>query len=416
MDEGGFKGWCSAHVLILLVFLLTTCSREEPREMGTMDGVKENGVTKIRLLPPKEGNPRNSEGDFIQLRDGRILFIYTHYYAGQGGDNDPAYLAARYSTDGGRSWTPEDVKVLENEGGMNIMSVSLLRLAGGEIALFYLRKNSTEDDRPVMRLSSDEARTWSKPVEIIPEEEIGYYVLNNDRVVQLPDGRLIAPVALHHAPGWEGTTPFGHAMCYLSDDSGGTWRRSRTVLTTPKTAEGEPVHLQEPGVVVLKDGRLMMFMRTSSGSQYLSYSSDQGENWSPPLPSSIRSPRSPASIETDSQDGRSAAGVERQLRARPCRRRTADTPQRSHFSRRGPNLGEHEGSGGRSGRVVLLYGHRVRRRPGAAGPLRRAERNQWSGPDPDHLVRGGLVVPVSGRRRLVLSGNPRADVPVVMHR
>ena len=265
--------------------------------MGTMDGVKENGVTRIRLLPPKEGNPRNSEGDFIQLRDGRILFIYTHYYAGRGGDNDPAYLAARYSADGGRSWTREDVRVLENEGGMNIMSVSLLRLAGGEIALFYLRKNSTEDDRPVMRLSSDEARTWSKPVEMIPEEEIGYYVLNNDRVVQLPGGRLIAPVALHNAPGWEGTTPYGHTMCYLSDDSGRTWRRSRTVLTTPKTAEGEPVHLQEPGVVVLKDGRLMMFMRTSSGSQYLSYSSDQAENWSPPLPSNIRSPRSPASIE-----------------------------------------------------------------------------------------------------------------------
>ena len=297
MDHCGFKGWFFPHVVTLLMFLLTSCSREEPREMGTMDGVKENGVTRIRLLPPKEGNPRNSEGDFIQLRDGRILFIYTHYYAGRGGDNDPAYLAARFSTDGGRSWTREDVQVLENEGGMNIMSVSLLRLAGGEIALFYLRKNSTEDDRPVMRLSSDEARTWSKPVEIIPEEEIGYYVLNNDRVVQLPDGRLIAPVALHHAPGWEGTTPFGHAMCYLSDDSGRTWRRSQTVLTTPKTAEGEPVHLQEPGVVVLKDGRLMMFMRTSSGSQYLSYSSDQGENWSPPLPSSIRSPRSPASIE-----------------------------------------------------------------------------------------------------------------------
>ena len=114
--------------------------------MGTMDGVKENGVTRIRLLPPKEGNPRNSEGDFIQLRDGRILFIYTHYYAGRGGDNDPAYLAARYSADGGRSWTREDVKVLENEGGMNIMSVSLLRLAGGEIALFL----SSQETRPRM--------------------------------------------------------------------------------------------------------------------------------------------------------------------------------------------------------------------------------------------------------------------------
>ncbi len=295
MNGYRFNGW--SFSLLLTAFLLTSCTGETPPEMKPSEVVKEAGVTKIRLLPPGEGNPRNSEGDFISLKDGRLMFVYTHYYAGEGGDNDPAYLAARFSTDGGLSWTQNDVQVLENEGDMNIMSVSLLRLANGEIALFYLRKNSVEDDRPVMRLSTDEAQTWSDPVEIIPDEEIGYYVLNNDRVVQLQGGRLIAPVALHNAPGWEGTTPYGHALCYLSDDSGRTWRRSRTVLTTPQTAEGEPVHLQEPGVVALKDGRLMMFMRTGAGSQYLSYSADQGENWSPPVPSRIRSPRSPASIE-----------------------------------------------------------------------------------------------------------------------
>jgi len=55
--------------------------------------------------------------------------------------------------------------------------------------------------------------------------------------------------------------------------------------------------LQEPGVVALKDGRILMFMRNNSGYQYISYSSDQGESWSSAEPSTIKSPRSPASIE-----------------------------------------------------------------------------------------------------------------------
>ena len=31
----------------------------------------------INLLPPGPGNPRNTEGDFVRLKDGRILFIYS---------------------------------------------------------------------------------------------------------------------------------------------------------------------------------------------------------------------------------------------------------------------------------------------------------------------------------------------------
>ena len=79
-------------------------------------------------LPPGAENPRNSEGSFVSLKDGRILFVYSHYTAGSGGDHDPAHLAGRYSSDGGRTWTTEDRVIVENEGGMNVMSVSLLRL------------------------------------------------------------------------------------------------------------------------------------------------------------------------------------------------------------------------------------------------------------------------------------------------
>jgi len=250
-------------------------------------------VTRVRLLPPGKGNPRNSEGDFILLKDGRILFVYTHFTGG-GGDHAKAHLASRESADGGGTWTQEDVVVIPNEGTWNIMSVSLLRLRSGRIALFYLLKNSLHDCRPVMRTSTDEARTWSLPVQVIGDTFPGYYVLNNDRVVQLRSGRLVVPVSRHSMPGqkWSGR---GVQVCFLSDDDGATWRRSRTELAG-KTANSH-VTLQEPGVVELKDGRLMMFMRTTAGCQYVSFSRDAGETWSPAQPSNIVSPCSPASIE-----------------------------------------------------------------------------------------------------------------------
>ena len=115
------------------------------------------------LLPPGPGNPRNTEGAFVTLRDGRILFAYSHFTGG-GGDNDAATIVGRFSSDGGRTWTATDVPIVDREGDMNVMSVSLLRLKDGRIALFYVRKNSISDCRPYLRYSSDEAKTWSEPI------------------------------------------------------------------------------------------------------------------------------------------------------------------------------------------------------------------------------------------------------------
>ncbi|MBN2296156.1 MAG: exo-alpha-sialidase [Pirellulales bacterium] len=249
----------------------------------------------IKLLPPGKTNPRNSEGDFIKLADGRIFFIYSHFTGG-GSDHATAHLAGRFSSDGGRTWDDKDTLVLANEGGFNIMSVSLLRLQDGRIALFYARKNSHTDCRPIMRISTDEAKTWSAPTVVIPDEQIGYYVLNNDRVVQLKSGRLLVPVALHHKPNWEKPDWAGFLSCYYSDDAGKTWKSGKTTLTA-KTDKGARITTQEPGVVELKDGRVMMFTRTSAGTQYVSYSSDGGDTWSKFEPSTMLSPCSPATIE-----------------------------------------------------------------------------------------------------------------------
>ena len=94
------------------------------------------------------------------------------------------------------------------------------------------------------------------------------------------------PIARHD----DATKPdhFNHqpkTSCWLSDDCGQTWHRSKTVLTGKKGPGHEhDVALQEPGVVELKDGRLVMFCRTHIDLAFISYSSDQGETWSLNVP------------------------------------------------------------------------------------------------------------------------------------
>lgn len=252
-------------------------------------------VEKIRVLDHSEGVPRRSEGDFMPLADGRLLFIYTKFVGGRA-DHAEAVLASRESRDGGRTWSTDDVVLIEKEAAQNVMSVSLNRLADGRIAFFYLRKNSMHDCRPVVRFSSDEAKSWSEAVQIVPESEIGCYVVNNDRVVQLKSGRLIVPCSQHIS---KPNGPFegrGVQVCYLSDDGGRTWRRGRGSQDGTQP-DGKRIVLQEPGIVERRDGSLLMFCRTTARSQYFSESNDGGETWTVPQPSPLKSPLSPASIE-----------------------------------------------------------------------------------------------------------------------
>ena len=251
--------------------------------------LKEGAVTKNRLLPPRPGNPRNSEGDFVQLEDGRLLFVYTHFTGG-GGDDDAAFLAGRYSSDGGVTWTTEDVTIVPNEGKMNVMSVSLLRLRSGGIALLYLCKQAADDCRAYLRVSTDEGQTWSAARLCIAPQ--GYYVVNNDRVIQLAGGRLVIPAARHAVPGETDLRP-GVAMCFVSDDDGKTWTQSNEIAAPDGVGSG----LQEPGVVELKDGLIMMLCRTSAGVQYRSYSWDGATTWTAADATDIKSPCSPATVE-----------------------------------------------------------------------------------------------------------------------
>ncbi|MFP4175727.1 MAG: sialidase family protein [Candidatus Brocadiia bacterium] len=117
-------------------------------------------------------------------------------------------------------------------------------------------------------------------------------------IVELDDGRLLVPAALH--PSEDGTrdTWCGRAgaTCYYSDDEGDTWHRAADILAIPDRID-TGTGLQEPGVVELEDGRVYMWARTDLGTQYEAISEDGGETWSRARPSPLCSPLSPASIK-----------------------------------------------------------------------------------------------------------------------
>lgn len=240
----------------------------------------------VHELRPTEDIPRNSEGAFVTLRDGRIAFYYSQFYGGTG-DHHAARIAAIHSEDDGRTWGPPREIIGGVDGrGLNVMSVSVLRLGDGRLALFYLFTKSTEDCRPYLCLSADEGATWSAPRLLI--EHPGYYILNNDRVIRTERGRLIMPMNLHRMAGTRGM-----AVWYYSDDDGATWQESRSRWGTVEGESG----LQESGTVDLGGGRLLTWARTDLGAQYECRSEDDGLTWSAPRRGALVSPLSPASIK-----------------------------------------------------------------------------------------------------------------------
>lgn len=253
----------------------------------------------VMEIPPSAQNPRNSEGSFLTLKDGRILFCYSKFMGESGNDDAKAFIAARFSEDGSNTWTDDEIWFSPDEfDAKNIMSVSLVHLPDGDIGLFFIIRYGWHDTRPYLFRSKDQCKTFEKPV--CCAKGPGYYVLNNDRVSVLSTGRIVVPTAFHRMRGndktyWSSFDGRGIPVCFYSDDSGVTWNESENYayVAVPGSKSG----LQEPGIVELSENVLWQWFRTDLGCQYQSFSIDNGLTWSVPAPSGFTSPRSPMSVK-----------------------------------------------------------------------------------------------------------------------
>lgn len=252
----------------------------------------------IKDFAPNETNHRNSEGDFIQLKNGDILFVYTRYDASCD-DHASANLYASISKDNGESFSEPYLIYDKNTiNATNVMSVSLMRMQNGDLGLYFLKKEEYYQCRLFLVRSKDEGKTWSTPTLCTVGE--GYFVVHNGRALTLSSGKIIVPSAYVEvvkdpndrsiATEWKPA----EFRCYASYDDGKTWVQEGC---QPMKGTNSTDGLQEPCFVELKDGRVWCLARTNLGRIYESFSSDEGKTWEDFKPSQFTSATSPITVK-----------------------------------------------------------------------------------------------------------------------
>jgi sialidase-1 len=238
-------------------------------------------------MPPNHTH-RGTEGSIVQLKDGSLLFAI----ANQPNEVQQGGIIGRISGDDGRTWG-EPFSMQRNFARKDTWNPSLLRLQGGRILFAYNTSNNMQgsdlrlyDGHVYVPYSSDEARTWTDPfcASLYP----GFQDVNPDRVIQLSSGRIVVPVEWTKEVGG-GEAGHMVCLCYYSDDSY-TWVRGRNFVDIGTTTE-------EPAVVELKDGRLLMVFRNLKGYVGKAHSHDHGDTWTGPGFYELPSPLAPQCIK-----------------------------------------------------------------------------------------------------------------------
>jgi len=211
----------------------------------------------------------------------------------------------------------------------------LTEMPSGELWLFYKVGKRVADWTGWLTKSKDGGRTWSKG-EPLPQGFLG--PIKNK------------PLLL---PGADGRPEHGRLLCGSSTENDGwrfhveiydlataQWEYVGPVESTlaPPTQQPDtltPIDCIQPSFLQLKDGRLQVLMRSRNGFLATSYSSDQGQTWTPvtltavpnnqsgtdavtlsdgrhvlaynnfqTLPGTKKGPRTPLSLAVSDDDGR----------------------------------------------------------------------------------------------------------------
>ena len=239
-------------------------------------------------------NGRNSEGSFLRLPNGAILFAYSRYNTSAFGDNADCDIAAIYSNDEGETWTEPKIIVRAEQFGVgNIMSVSCVHQLNGEIGVYFLIKENEGNITYGRALSADGYAFTAE--RCVVNGPLSYYVTNNDRIKRLSNGRLAVPAGMHMYAEKNNSEGFAVSTVLVSEDDGKSFT-ALPVRLTISALDSKGVGMQEPGIYEHADGTVRLWARTTAGCQYECYSRDGMRSFTAPAPSVFTSPDSPMAI------------------------------------------------------------------------------------------------------------------------
>ena len=224
----------------------------------------------------------SSNGPFVQLDDGTLLAI----------DGN----VMRSSRDAGRTWTGGGAPIDPGMGIGNAGHVGqFLRLRNGTLIVVYLdyaeldargwdleKKEPYPDSHFALWSirSTDGGATWRDRQQLI-----GGYNADFMGLIQTARGNVV--ITMEHQ-----VRELRRYVCcsFCSADSGATWRCSNWI---DLGGLGHHDGATEPAAAELRDGRLLMLIRTSLGQFWNAWSSDDGRYWRVLKPSGIDASSAP---------------------------------------------------------------------------------------------------------------------------
>lgn len=238
------------------------------------------------VVEPRDG-PIAAEGTLGRGKDGVIYFSNTEVVRHDDPKDDYHVLWMKSSADNGRTWGEKwrlkDPSGNDIDGDHN----TLLRLKSGQLGLVHSSRNvpngrSGRDGGTCFRTSDDEGKTWSDPTVVEPR----FGICCTGHAIVLDSGRIVVPVYkwISYDPTGEAESMISptvsYSYVYVSDDHGRTWTQSLSELFVSHYRAA--YDLEEPAVIELENGRLLMHMRCQLGGAYRCFSDDQGVCWTRP--------------------------------------------------------------------------------------------------------------------------------------
>jgi predicted neuraminidase len=138
----------------------------------------------------------------------------------------------------------------------------LYQVPGGDLILFYKIGPKPAEWWGMMRTSKDGGITWSAATKL-PN---GYIGPVKNKPVLLSNGNLFAPSS-KEGKGWR-------IHFEVTKDNGKTWR-------TVGPIDSNGLDAIQPSILIHKDGKLQILARTRNRALAESWSTDNGETWSP---------------------------------------------------------------------------------------------------------------------------------------
>ncbi|MCH7987801.1 MAG: exo-alpha-sialidase [Planctomycetes bacterium] len=205
------------------------------------------------------------------LADGRLMAAW---FSGPYEASVHQVILASHSSDGGRTWSK--ASVLYDTPRYSDFDPAFIRDGETTWSVFSIgrwtrypflgvgsrnKRVGADSFKIYIRITADSGHTWSKPIRL--HNITGWNCRSNG--IRLSTGELILPTHNLNAPHT--------SAVFRSEDGGNTWELS-TIVEMPDRGGAA-----EPSVAELKNGQLLMVVRSRDGFLWTSRSSDRGKTW-----------------------------------------------------------------------------------------------------------------------------------------